>query len=130
MRDSGFGCTIRGVFFGAIIYADDIFLISASRNGLQAMINESQQFASRMNLKFGTNIVPDKSKTKCVMFARNKRDRTDAKQLTLDRHTLPWVSRVKHLGHTLQIENTMNIDISMKRGSFIGKVNSIFQEFH
>ena len=97
---------------------------------MQAMINESQQFASRMNLKFGTNIVPDKSKTKCVMFARNKRDRTDAKQLTLDGYTLPWVSRVKHLGHTLQTENTMNIDISMKRGSFIGKINSIFQEFH
>ena len=130
MRDSGFGCTINGVFFGAIIYADDIFLLSASRNGLQAMINESHLFASKLNLKFGTNIIPDKSKTKCVMFARNKRDKTDAKELTLDGHTLPWVSRVKHLGHTLQTENTMNIDISTKRGSFIGKVTSIFQEFH
>ena len=64
LRDSGFGCTINGVFFGAIIYADDIFLLSASRNGLQAMINESHLFASKLNLKFGSNIIPDRSKTK------------------------------------------------------------------
>ena len=39
LRSSGLGCSIFGVFFGAIIYADDIFLLSTSRNGLQKMIN-------------------------------------------------------------------------------------------
>ena len=48
----------------------------------------------------------------------------------LDGNTLPWVSQVNHLGHTLQTDNSMKIDINMKRGAFISKVNSILQEFH
>ena len=43
---------------------------------------------------------------------------------------LPWVSSVKHLGNTLQCNKTMQVDCSMKRGKFIGKLNSLSQEFH
>ena len=121
LRNSGLGCTIRGVFYGAVIYADDIFLLSSSRNGLQAMINLSHDFASNLNLKFGTNANPEKSKTKCIMFARNRRDRVQAKKLVLDGHNLPWVSRVKHLDNTLQSGNTMALDIKAKRVAFICK---------
>ena len=131
LRQSGFGCHIYGVFFGAIIYADDIFLLSASRTGLQAMIGISEVFASRMNLKFGTNINPDKSKTKCLIFSRSRTVKTEAvKQVELNGCELPWVSQAKHLGHTLQLNNSMKIDIQLKRGAFIGKVNSLLQEFH
>ena len=130
LRNSGLGCTIRGVFYGAVIYADDIFLLSSSRNGLQAMINLSHDFASNLNLKFGTNANPEKSKTKCIMFARNRREKVQAKELVLDGHNLPWVSRVKHLGNTLQSENTMALDINAKRGAFIGKTNALLQEFY
>ena len=48
----------------------------------------------------------------------------------LNRDPLPWVSRVKHLGNLLQSDNSMSLDISQKRGKFIGKVNSLMQEFH
>ena len=58
LRNSGFGCTIFGLFYGALIYADDIFLLSASRTGLQVMINMCEKFAERINLKFGTNSNP------------------------------------------------------------------------
>ena len=63
---SVFGCNIYGVFFGAITYADDIFLLIASRSGVQDMIDISETFASRMNLILGTNKNPDKSKTDTV----------------------------------------------------------------
>ena len=43
---------------------------------------------------------------------------------------LPWVSEVKHLGNILQSENSMRSDCAVKRGRFIGKVNSLLQEFH
>ena len=75
LKNSGFGCTIYGVFYGAIIYADDIFLLSASRTGLQVMIDLCQDFATKMNLKFGTNVNPDKSKTKCIVFSQKVEDR-------------------------------------------------------
>ena len=37
---------------------------------------------------------------------------------------------VKHLGNILQCENSMKNDVAMKRGRFIGKVNSLMQELH
>ena len=43
---------------------------------------------------------------------------------------LPWVSQVKHLGNMLQQDNSMKVDICQKRGKFIGKMVSLFQEFH
>ena len=44
LRKSGLGCKIHGTFYGAVIYADDIFLLNASRTGLQVMI----EFARRL----------------------------------------------------------------------------------
>jgi hypothetical protein len=41
-------------------YADDLLLFSASRRGLQAMVNTCQNFAALKNLKFSTNPDPDK----------------------------------------------------------------------
>ena len=38
LRKSGEGCCIQGIFYGAMIYADDIVLLSASRSGLQHMV--------------------------------------------------------------------------------------------
>ena len=70
LRKSGLGCRINGIFFGAVIFADDIFLLSASRNGLQHMVNICSKFVSARNLKFGTNADPKRSKTKCIMFSK------------------------------------------------------------
>ena len=113
IRESGFGCTIYGVFYGAIIYVDDIFLLSASRTGLQVMINLCQSFCEMMNLKFGTNENPKKSKTKCIVLS-SKKIKFNIVDLKLGDHCLPWVDQVKHLGHTLQSDNSMSIDINQK----------------
>ena len=129
LRRSGFGCTLHGTFYGAMIYADDIFLLSASRTGLQEMINISHRYVSKLNLKFGTNVNPNKSKTKCIIFSR-KKIKEQVKAVSLNGHVLPWVDHVNHLGHTLQSNNSMSIDINLKRGAFISKVNSILQEFY
>ena len=130
LRKSGLGCKINGVFYGAVIYADDIFLLSASRSGLQVMIDICQKYADRLNLKFGTNPNPEKSKTKCLMFTKSRKVDDNVKEIQLDGHALPWVRQVSHLGHTLQVDNSMKIDVNLKRGAFIGKVNSLLQEFY
>ena len=43
---------------------------------------------------------------------------------------MPWVKKVVHLGVTLESDNSMKTDVALKRGRFIGKVNSLMQEFH
>ena len=130
LKESGHGCHINGMFFGAMIFADDIFLLSASRNGLQVMVDICQDFVTSRNLKFGTNIDPDKSKTKCIVFAKRMKPNFKPANIMLNGDRLPWVKQVKHLGHTLQSDNSMRTDVAQKRGAYIGKINSLLQEFH
>ena len=130
LEKAGLGCHINGIFYGAMIFADDIFLLSASRNGLQALVDVCASFVSMRNLKFGTNVDPFKSKTKCIVFGKKSQQNFEPLNITLNGNQLPWVHQVKHLGHTLQSDNSMSIDIAQKRGIFIAKVNSLLQEFH
>jgi hypothetical protein len=48
----------------------------------------------------------------------------------LDGVPLPWVKKVLHLGCTLESDNSMTNYVAQKRGKFIGKINSLLQEFH
>ena len=115
---------------GALIFADDIMLLSASRSGLQTMVDICQEFVAGKNLKFGTSPDPDKSKTKCIVFSKVKRDWQNLLPVKLNEDPLPWVNQLKHLGNTLQNDNSMSKDVLQKRGKFIGKINSLLQEFH
>ena len=94
------------------------------------MVNLCQKFISTRNLRFGTNSCPEKSKTKCIVFSKKSKDDSSLKPITLDGNNLPWVSKVKHLGHVLQRDNSMTIDIAQKRGAFISRVNSLLQKFY
>ena len=89
-----------------------------------------QDLATRKNLKFSTNENPEKSKAKCLVFSQKANDRLNNLPVHLDGNPLPWVSQVKHLGNLLQLDNSMKVDMSQKRGKFIGKMSSLFQEFH
>ena len=113
-----------------MIYADDIFLLSASRSGLQAMVNICNSFAVSRNLKFSTNIDPIRSKTKTIIFSKRAVNTANIAPILLGGVPLPWVTKVSHLGHTLQCDNSMANDCDIKRGQFIGRVHSLLQEFY
>jgi hypothetical protein len=82
------------------------------------------------NFKFSTNVDPIKSKTKCIVFSKKQRDRQNVAPVLLNGDPLPWVEEVKHLGNLLECDNSMKRDITIKRARFIGKLNSLSQEFH
>ena len=92
------------------------------------MVNISNDYISRRNLKFGTDPNPKKSKTKCMIYGRKLKSKP--KNIVLDGNALPWVNELKHLGCSLQSNNSMGLDISLKRCQYNDKVNSILQEFH
>ena len=130
LRESGIGCEIGGVYLGISVYADDIFLLSSSRAGLQSMVKICEQFAAAHNLKFSTNPDAVKSKTKCMIFSRRAKDLANVAPIMLNGTPLPWVPQMKHLGNTLQCDNSMDHDLNIKRAKFIGKMHSLGQEFH
>ena len=124
LRRSGLGCHITNVFFARFGYADDLLLLSASRSGLQELVKICEKFARSKGLKFGTDMDPVKSKTKCLIFSRKKVDTRNVAPIMLNDDPLPWVANV------LQCDNKMSVDMDQKRGKLIGKLNSFSQEFH
>ena len=94
------------------------------------MVNTCQKFTKKKNLKFSTNPDAAKSKTKCIVFSKKAKDLKNVSPILLNGDPLPWVQQVKHLGNVMQCDNSMKIDCTLKRGKFIGKVNSLLQEFY
>ena len=119
LRMSGLGCRLDRFFYGCLGYADDLLLLSASRSGLQGMVNICDRFAKSKSLKFSTHADPVKSKTKCIIFS--KRKPADVAPILLNGDPLPWVREVKHLGNILQSDNTMKTDCVLKSASLLGR---------
>lgn len=88
LRKLKIGCFIGDTFVGAVGYADDLFLLAPSLDGLQEMLKVCENYAAKHNPRFSTDTNPRKSKTKCVAFLLKKRKLCN---LNLCGNELPWV---------------------------------------
>jgi len=52
LRSSGFGCKIADKFYGCLVYADDIMLISHTANAMRRMLAICDHFAADFDFKF------------------------------------------------------------------------------
>lgn len=125
LKQSGLGCYIDDLFFGAYGYADDIALVSPDRKGLQKMLDICVKFFDKHGIQVSYDVNPKKSKTKCISF--NLKD-TIPMNITINNTPLPWVDTYKHLGHIIHKDESWCHDMLIKRGEFIGKVHSLRQE--
>ena len=129
LRRMNVGCRIGGDYVGVLGYADDLFLISPTMDGLQDMLKVCERYAMEHNLKFSTNENPVKSKTKCMAFLCKERQ---LRRLKLCGSELPWVEKGKHLG--MRIDNKygkiLSSDVMEKRARYIQCNNELMQEFH
>ena len=134
LRKSGLGCNIGGIYLGALGYADDIILMSPSRESLQLMLMICQEFADKHSMLFSTNPNPNLSKTKCMIFSRKMKQTIP--KVKLNGESLPWVDSAKHLGNNLTVKlqsNPIGMDTSsdllQKRAIFYQKVHELKQAF-
>ena len=124
LETSGFGCTIKNNYYGAIAYADDIVLLSPNRDGLQKMFNIAQKYFEDLDLIISFDHVnPEKSKTKCLAFGI----KNDPRPIYFNGSPIPWVSKFKHLGHILYKDGNSSHDTVYKMNIFIGKFHSLCQ---
>ena len=91
LKQSGIGCKIVNTYCGIMVYCDDIFLLSCSRSGLQAMVNTCDKWAKAHNMIFSTNVDIAKSKTKCIIFSKRKSDRDNIAKVILNGTPLPYM---------------------------------------
>ena len=83
--------------------ADDLILLSPSRESMAKMIQICQKYGKEHNLVFSTDPNPNKSKTKCLYFCGKADFENYPANLYLDGKALPWVKTATHLGHELEI---------------------------
>jgi hypothetical protein len=128
LRRSKIGCWLGQNYVGVVGYADDLFLISPSIDGLQDMLRVCERYAGDHNLKFSTDVNPNKSKTKCMAFLHKPRQ---LRKLKLCGDELPWVEKGKHLGVRVANDprNILGGDILEKRARYIQRNNELMQEF-
>ena len=62
LENSGFGCTVNGVYAGIFGYSDDDLLLSPTLSGLQSMITITEEYCNSHGLKFSTDKDPKKVK--------------------------------------------------------------------
>ena len=127
LRKLKIGCFIGDTYVGAVGYADDLFLLAPSLDGLQEMLKVCEKYAAEHNLRFSTDVNPRKSKTKCMAFLLKKRK---LRNLKLCGNELPWVDTGKHLG--MRLDSSSDIyqrDILEKRARYIKGNNQLMQEF-
>ena len=123
--EEGNGCWVGSQFYGVLVYADDILLLSPSLTGLQRMLDTCSSFGKSTGLTFNPK------KSVCINFHVSMscpKDYSNFK-VNLGKDLIMWDQKVKHLGHTMNCCLNFDMDIQFRKGKFISCVNNILTEF-
>ncbi len=114
------GCWVGNMFFGCIVYADDVELLVPCVRGLQFMLNVCNSFADENAIK-----------TVCIKYHSKCHPQGPVKQfrVSLGGAKLKLFDCVKHLSHKLNCCLKSTHCIKYRREQFIGVVNPIQTEF-
>ena len=66
LEQKGIGCWVGNHYYGALVYADDIVLVSPTAHGLKQMVRTCEVFCDRSDMQFNPN------KSVCICFRRKK----------------------------------------------------------
>jgi hypothetical protein len=116
LESSGLGCCIGNNFFGCVMYADDLLLISASVSGLQSMLDICYDFGQRHLMIYNSK------KSLCCHFGSISIKVTAMK---LGDAYIDWVNSFKYLGLTFISGHTINVDCQVIKRKFYAACNSI-----
>jgi len=114
----GSGCHINNMFFGCIMYADDIIIMSPSLVGFQRMLDNCTEYGNAFNIVF--NAV----KTVCIAVGKKLLIRTDT-YVYIDGNAIPWVHSFKYLGVVFNAQDVLDVDSSSIKRKLYSSFNSI-----
>ena len=120
LQYSSRGCYIGQVFFGCILYAVNILLISPSCTGMQDMLEVCEAEIKWLDISF--NI--DKS---MVMRIGLRYDSVCA-ELKIGDNNLKYVNTIKYLGIFLKANKIFSQDTHVLRSKFFRSLNGIYSQ--
>lgn len=95
------------------------------------MLNICEQFSTFHSMLFSTGTDPAESKTKCLLFSRDKLDSL-VKNVSLNGDLLPWFKTANHIGNHLSSKINFAFyssetwtDLMKKRALLFDKVHQI-----
>ena len=112
------GCHIRNTFIAALLYADDMSLISPSLRGLQRMLNACEDFCKKWDICLN----PKKSRN--MYFGKRQGNLC---KLELNGQQIQWTERWNYLGVDLLSGIKFNCCILEKIKKFYRASNHIFR---
>ena len=116
LRARGIGCHIIGIFVACIMFADDLCLITPTRESMQQMLDVCREYCSEFNLSFNAK------KSKTMLFGNQ---RNSVKPLSLDGTTIDIVSEWRYLGTTIVAGKELSFSARSELRSFYCSVNSL-----
>ena len=121
INESGLGCHIGHLSYAGLGYADDVTTSAPSVSAMQSILHICEEFGIEYNVLWNCK------KTICMRIGSG--GAPPERPLTLNRTVLKWSSEVKHLGNMINHDLKDKIDVSYKRGVFIGQVNKLNVKF-
>ena len=93
LQNNGFGCYIGSQLFGCVMYADDLFILSGSVDGLQKMLNICTVYGDLCHIIFNAK------KTICLVVGKLRT--FNRCNMHIDDNIVPWSDKLKYLGISL-----------------------------
>ena len=117
LTKSGIGCHVGNTFFGALCYADDVTILTPSRNSMTEMLRLCEEFANEYNVKFNSS--------KSVLVTLNVNVDVSFK---LNNIPIIKADNAVHLGHYVG-KNYNQKNISAGVSNLIGRTNIMLSRF-
>ena len=90
LRRLGLGCRLLNDFYGCLLYADDILLMTHSIHAMQMMLHVCDTFADDFDIRFNNS--------KSVVLRIGKRFSVNCAALQIDNKDIKYVRELKYLG--------------------------------
>ena len=103
-------------FFGCIMYADDLLLLSGSVSGLQNLLDICSDYGRVCQIIFN-------AKKLCLVVGRMRL--FNRCTLLISGHNIPWVDKFKYLGVTFACGDTLHADGANAKHKFYVSCNTI-----
>jgi hypothetical protein len=122
LLNSGHGCHIGSMFFGCIMYADDLVLLSGSLSDLQAMIDLCNGEISSLDMLINVK--------KSQIIRIGPRYSNICTCVTVNGMPIAFVDKLKYLGSVIRSSKCFKISIHDLRVKFYRAFNSLYARCH
>ena len=114
---AGYGCFVRKMYMGCIVYADDIILLSASIVGFQEMLNICLHKGEELDIIFNNS--------KSFLFKIGPSHDFCIQNLKLGAEVIVWTREIKCIGVYFCSGKIVDVDLSGRMRKYYAAVTSI-----